>query len=79
MTESRFYATDAKDPQAPVVMDEFDGLRPGMSVRYVGPRTLEGTFVVTEIIHWADHATTVILNDGKYEVDHSNLVPVRAS
>lgn len=74
--KSRFYNTDPNDPDAPVLLDEWEGLRPGVAVRYEGTHALEGPFVVTEILHWDDLSTTVILNDGEYECEARNLVPL---
>lgn len=73
---SRFYACDASDPDAPVLLGSYRGLRAGMAVEYVNPRapSLPGSLIVTEIVRLAADHVTAILNDGQWEVNADNLV-----
>lgn len=80
MAESRFYTTDPADPDAPVLIDEYNGLKPGMTVEYAYDLLLPGPFVITELLRWdhpgVAHAVQAILDDGAFEVDADNLRPV---
>lgn len=71
---SSFYATDPFDPMAPVVLDEWEGLRPGMTVLYGGPMPLPGPHVIVELLDFVDYVLAV-LDDGVYEVQADNLTP----
>lgn len=80
---SRFYDTDPDDPYAPVELDEYHGLRPGMRVRYVGLHGHVGEpWTITELIGWPDAdlppKVVAICDDGTWEVDADNLVPMEA-
>lgn len=73
-----FYVNDPTDPEAPVVLDDYRGLKPGDRVVYTGPVGLAGTFVVEQLIRifpGTDNYGTVqaILNGGAYEVNADNL------
>jgi hypothetical protein len=77
---SQFYETDPSDPDAPVVLDEWHDLRPGMAVRYTGPIPLHGPLVIWELVRFSGDGTeagwvTAVLNNGEYEVDAANLRP----
>jgi hypothetical protein len=75
---SRFYETDPRDPDAPHLVDNYQGLRPGMAVRYAGPGApLDGPLTITELVTFDgdDGFTTAILNDGEFETDADNLAP----
>jgi len=75
MTESRFYETNPNDPDAPVLIEEHDGMCIGDVVRYIGPVPLMvHPLVVTEFIRWpGDELVSAILNDGEFEVNADNL------
>ena len=84
-----YYILDPDDPEAPVKLDEYSGLRPGMQVIYINnanPKlTLPGPLVLTalyrfpglEMRHYenGDSHVQAVLNDGEYEVNADNLVP----
>jgi hypothetical protein len=61
MSDSAFYETDPDDPDAPVVIHEYRGLRPGMRVEYVWPNTgrvisgadLLARMTVMELVQWS--------------------------
>ena len=79
---SRFYETDAEDPLAPVLLDEWNGLKPGMTVRYIGDIPLPYHLVVTELVEFPATDTepgwvTAILNDGDWELNASQLREVK--
>jgi hypothetical protein len=69
---SRYYDVDPRDPEAPQVLDVWNGMRPGDSVRYIGDIPLEGPLVVDEIVSFGSYVN-IILNEGEYEVDAVNL------
>lgn len=75
MSESRFYATDPTNPDAPVVLAGYRGLRPGDRVTYTGsvPMTDEPV-TVTELVRFgqSDYVSAV-LADGEWEVCADNL------
>jgi hypothetical protein len=84
MTEGRFYRANPKDPDAPVLLDHYKDLRPGLMVVYDNPRMagarLPGPLVVTELwemqlSHSRRRSITAILNDGEWEVSADNLKP----
>jgi hypothetical protein len=77
---SRFYITDAADPEAPVELTEYNGLRPGVEVVYDNPALppLPRPLVVTELIRFHPDTddpggVSAILNEGEYEVNADNL------
>jgi hypothetical protein len=76
---SRFFTTDSSDPLAPVLLEEWRGLRPGMAVVYVGRDDMPtANLTIAEIVEFPGDGfesgwVTAILNDGEYEVDASNL------
>ena len=85
---SRFYETDPDDPDAPVELDEYNGLRPGMRVLYQNPawRMPDGTFktggmdpplVIDEILRFPTEIPLVqaVVNGGEWECNADNLVP----
>jgi hypothetical protein len=85
---SDFYSTDPDDPDAPVLLDEWNGLRPGASVVYENPAWqqpdgsyktggMDGPLVVTELYAFGEHVTA-ILNDGEWECNAANLRVVDA-
>jgi hypothetical protein len=87
MTEGRFYRADPKDPDAPVLLDHYKDLRPGMAVVYANPKLPLTSFgepiTITEL--WSFKLTgrrgrsvTAILNDGEWEVTADNLKPAPA-
>lgn len=76
---SKFYRTDPNDPDAPVVLDEYRGLRPGSPVEYVNPASaiepLPQPLVITQLVLFpSPDYVSAILNDGEYEVNADNLV-----
>lgn len=76
MTESRFYYTNRDDPDAPVVLDDYDGLRPGARVVHVGPLPLPGVFTLIELVGFGDHVEAHLqdVEDGDYYLcDAANL------
>lgn len=77
-----YYETDAADPEAPVAVDEYRGIRVGDRVEYVGsiPLGVPGeTFTLDALYVWRKVPgnlvllAAAILNDGEYEVDATNL------
>lgn len=75
MVASKFYQSHPEDPEAPVVLDEYQGLRVGMTVIYVSDRhPMPGEFVLSEIIQFRVAGMVLaILNDGEWEVSIQNL------
>jgi len=80
MTQSKYYETDPDDPDAPVVLDEYNGLRAGDRVRYTAsiPMPDEET-IIDEIIEFGDGDVMAVLLVGNkepldiFEVDADNL------
>jgi hypothetical protein len=84
---SKFYVTDPEDPEAPVVLAEYNGkhhgvTRPGDTVEYddpgapwLGSPAPDGVpLIVTEIIDFGGgFPPQAILNDGAWEVSADNL------
>ena len=74
----RWYDTDPNDPIAPIRLEEYNGLKDGMSVRYHNPISsigLEGPLTVSAIHRMGvDGPVQAILNDGEYEVNADNLL-----
>jgi hypothetical protein len=76
-----WYDTDPDDPEAPVRLTEYNGLRDGMAVRYRNPHSrvqLTGPLTVSAIYRFKDADGQVvmvqaILNEGEYEVSADNL------
>jgi hypothetical protein len=77
-----YYVTDPADPDAPVALEEYNGIKPGDRVRYENPEApwlppLLGSLTVSAIYQFIDNGhggwLTAILNDGEYEVDATNL------
>ena len=74
-----FYVTNPADPDAPVVLDEYHGIRPGDQVTDEGPVAplLTGPLTVAAIYEFRDNGrggwVTAILNDGEYEVSADHL------
>jgi hypothetical protein len=63
---SKFWTTDPTDPEAPVVLAEYNGLRPGMHVRYQNPawqqpdgsyRTggMDPPLVISELVRFSEY------------------------
>jgi len=75
VSDSKYYVTNPDDPDAPIVLTEYDGIRPGDVVRYVGPVPLMAApLIVSELIRWPqDDLCCAILNDGEFEVNADNL------
>lgn len=65
MTESKYYNLP--------VLEEYNNLRPGMTVEYVGPMPLDGPLTLTELVRLDYDMVTAILNDGELECDADNL------
>ena len=82
---SKFYdITHPDEPGSPVVLDEWNGLKPGMTVRYIGDIPLPYHLVVCELIEFPGDGfesgwVTAILNDGDWELDASNLREVKTN
>jgi len=79
---SQYYETDPNDPEAPIPLTEYRGLRPGMNVTYQNPHApslgLPGPLIVDELIQWNTPGTPnvqAVLNGGEYEVNADNLRP----
>ena len=88
MSDSKFYNTDPDDIDAPRVLAEWRGLRPGSRVVYENPAWrqadgtyktggMDGTYTVTELVAldgegWIADVLAV-LDDGAYEVNAANL------
>jgi hypothetical protein len=78
---SAYYMTDTSDPDAPVLLEEYRGYRPGDRVVDESPhRPLPGPLTVDEIYCFRDCGTfgdvvTVILNGGQWEVSGDSLRP----
>ena len=81
---SQFYETDPDDPEAPTLLDEYNGLKPGDHVLYQVEewRQPDGTYktggmdpplVITELVHLGDEFVTAIINNGEWEVNADNL------
>jgi len=76
-----YYVTNSADPDAPVELNEYNGLKPGDRVRYENPagKPLRGPLVLSALYQFGDKYqgawVAAILNDGKYEVDAANLRP----
>jgi len=85
---SRYYATDAGDPDAPRVLRGFTGakgtIKPGDHVVYENEawRQQDGTYrtggmdpplVVAELVDLGGGPVQAILNDGEWEVSAANL------
>ncbi|MBO0838920.1 MAG: hypothetical protein J2P28_25870 [Actinobacteria bacterium] len=77
--DSRFYETDPDDPEAPIVLTEYMGLKPGDRVTYIGhapPWRANHRPVIAELVAWRGtypHGTLAILDEGEWEVDADNL------
>jgi hypothetical protein len=78
---SRFYITDDDgDPDAPRQLYEYNGLCPGMLVRYANPHMpgadLPEPLVLTALflMQTSEPGVQAILNDGEWEVNADNLV-----
>src|SRR5262249_17455803 len=79
-TPSQFWQTDATDPEAPVVLSEWQGLRPGMAVVYVGPMPLtDDPLTITELVRLPEVAVLAPRNGGDWEVDAATLRPAPAT
>lgn len=70
---SRFYRTDPTDPEAPVVLDEYRGIRPGDRVIYTGSMQLDEELVVDELVRLDADFVTAVLGGGTWEVSADNL------
>jgi len=72
-----YYNTDPNDPEAPVLLERYNGLSPGDAVEYVNDRwpggAISGPLVLTALYDWPEHGVSAILNDGEWEVDAVNL------
>ena len=77
-----YYEHPPDDPDAPVHLAEWEGLRPGSAVSYVGPMPMPGPLVVTALHRFPEVTMActrdagyvlAILNEGEYEVDAANL------
>jgi hypothetical protein len=79
-----YYVTDPADPDAPVLLSEYGGMRPGSEVRDAGPvAPLPYRLTVTAIYEFRDNGhggwVAVICkgdNGGTYELSASSLVPL---
>ena len=73
----RFYVSDPKDPDAPVLLSEYHGIRPGDRVTATSITPAAGPLVVDEIYEFRDNGhggwVTAILNDGQWETSADNL------
>ena len=82
---SGYYHTDPTDPEAPVELTEYNGLRPGMRVIYTNPafQQPDGTYkpagmdpplILTALYRMGDSGyTEAIVNGGEWEVNADNL------
>jgi hypothetical protein len=74
-----YYVANPDDPDAPVLLHEYGGIRPGDRVTYENPAAppLPGPLVVDEIWEFVDHGAggwvAAILNKGEYEVNADHL------
>jgi hypothetical protein len=87
---SRYYDIDPTDPYGPRELTEWEGLKPGMHVRYENPawKNADGTFktggmdpplVIEELISFPADSyprgyVEAILNNGDWQVNARNLV-----
>jgi hypothetical protein len=85
----KWYDTDPDDPEAPIRLTEYNGLKDGMRVRYENPHAghqLEGPLTVSALFSFEKRfapgkdepgrvlMVQAILNDGEYECNADNLV-----
>lgn len=71
----KFYDADPDDPEAPVLLGEWSGLKPGDHVRLKPScAPLPGPLVIAELWDFGEGFVQAVLNDGEYEVTASNLV-----
>jgi hypothetical protein len=73
-----FYVLDPADPEAPVLLDEWHGIRTGDTVRDAGPvAPLDGEFTVTAIYAFTGTGhggwVSVILDGGALEISAEHL------
>jgi|KBSSwiS6_1023812.scaffolds.fasta_scaffold120729_2 hypothetical protein len=84
----KYYDGDPEDPEAPVELDEYKNIKPGIQVVYDNPRfraPLPGPLIVSALYRfpaavgsWNDYEwVCAILNDGEYEVNADNLKEAR--
>lgn len=80
MADKEWYITDPQDPEAPVRLEEYRGLREGMSVVYHNPHstlTLDGPLRLDAVYEFPTirgvTMVQAVLNDGEYEVNANNL------
>lgn len=77
MGDSKHYETNPDDPNAPVVLHVYKGIRSGDRVKYVGTMPLDGEFRVDEIIQFANDDVMAIMHElgsaDVYEVNADNL------
>ncbi len=72
------YQTDPTDPDAPLLLDEYKGIKPGDKVTHHAPvAPLTGPLTVDAIYQFTDNGqggwVTAVLNDGEYEVNADHL------
>ncbi len=74
-----YYETNPADPDAPVLLSEYKGIKPGDSVAYGNPGTppIPGPLTVAAIYQFTDNGhggwVAAVLNDGVYEVNADHL------
>jgi hypothetical protein len=65
-----FYIPDPVDPNQPVPLNEWHGLRPGMRVRHRDPRSGYRTPLVVSALLWApDKPVTAVLEQEPWDVN----------
>lgn len=77
---SGYYVTDPADPDAPVLLEEYRGYRPGDRVAcdiagilpLPGPLTVDEIYCFTDCGEYGD-VVTVILSGGQWEVNGDSL------
>jgi len=81
---SQYYDTESEDDDGPVLLDMYNGLKPGDHVVYQNPSWLQsdGTYktagmdpplVITELVRLGADFVTAIINEGEWEVNADNL------